>query len=122
MECLPRGFQRVDERFVWKVLDDWFDSPFQAKGHVTRKRYRSTLDHYPRITLLESPIGVQAPEESVTGIRLQDPLAKASSVFDFCNSRRVRAPRPAAKVHWTIMHLMVSIEDHGDDLLFRSRK
>jgi hypothetical protein len=57
---LPRGFQCVDKRFFWKLLDDWFNCPSQAKWHVTRKGYSAALDHHSLITLLESPIRKQA--------------------------------------------------------------
>ena len=56
MERLPRGFQCIDERFFWKLLDDWFNSPSKPKWHVTGKRYSAALDHYSCIALLKSPI------------------------------------------------------------------
>src|SRR5581483_1468753 len=60
-----------------------------------------------------------APQESVTSVRLSYFLLSASSVFHFCNPRRIRAAHPTSSVYLTIADLMIGIENHRNNLLFQ---
>lgn len=122
MHGLARSFQCVDERLLGEFLNDRFNGPSQAKGHVARERDGSAFDHYAGIPLLQSPIGIQAPQESVTSVGLRNSLLQGSGTFHFCYARCAREAHPTRWVHGAIMHLMIGIEDNGNDLLFQKAK
>jgi len=53
----------------------------------------------------------------VTRVRRQHSLFRASRVFHFGNPRRARTTDPAHSSEGTIVHVMIRIEDHCQDLL-----
>ena len=125
LQELPRlGKQRstcssegVGQRLLRELLDDRFDDPSQPKGHVTRQRDGPTLNIHTTFPLLESPVGIQPPQKSGTGIGWQHSLPRASGVLHFTNPGRVRATDPAPSIQRTIMHLMIGIKDDRHNFL-----
>lgn len=122
LERSSRSFQSVNQRLLREFLDDRLDGPSQPCWHVARQRNRSALDVHTIFTLFDSPVGIQAPKESITCIGRQYFLFWTSRVFHLSDARRIRATNPVRSIYGTILHFMISIEDYGYDFLFEEPK
>ena len=76
-----RAFKGRDQRLFREFLNNGFDNPSQPEGHITGQRNGTALDAYTSIPLLESPVGIQPPQEPVTCVRGQYLFIRASRVF-----------------------------------------
>jgi hypothetical protein len=101
----------VDVQVLAELLDDRFDGPFQAEGYVTSQRNSPALGHHATVRILECRN--RDAKESLTSIRRQHSLVWVSHVFHFRNPRRPRAADPTVPTQGTVVHVMVSIENHS---------
>ena len=93
-------------------------SQFKPGGNVARQRNGFALNVHAAARIEISPVRIEPPEISAVFSRRQFMLVRFARVFDLRDSRAVGVAVGVSGVERMAMHVVIGIEDDGDDLLF----